>query len=378
MTTNRTLADLEASLFAADSTSTDVPHPDALARCRELAAGYHAMNRQQRRGYRSLRAYLLLDAWEGNPLAAAISEAWPDAATVRVSVPDDFYMGREDEAPCIVPLPDSALPDDTADTLAQVRSRDALARLLETASRQAHQRLVRQSLGAVLFSVDSAAGVVQHLHMLGFQYPPAGRSARVFRYQDPRVMQRVWPELSAVQQSMWLGPAQGWWSLTQPWGPWALEDMVAMEDVAVSMPAWFRAEQPIEPDEQAEGVVLNRLMDEGQWQAAHSAPVGNRIWARFAQNGIGPDEQPDAATVRQLLELGALHHLDEGNLEDFVWCSIRYREAPPSIDWRAPHWSRVLSQTLNALNADPDTRFVSALDACMNPGDQTHGLHQPV
>lgn len=376
--TNRTLADLEASLFAADSTDTDVPHPDTLARCGELAAGYHAVNREQRHGYPPLRAYLLLEAWEGNPLAAAIAGAWPEASTERAAVPDDFYTGREDEAPCVVPLPASALPDGTTDTLEQGRSRDALARLLEIASRQAHQRLVRQGLGAVLFSADSPAEVAQHLRMLGFQYPPESRAAKVFRYQDPRVMQRVWPELSATQRNMWLGPVQAWWSLTQPWGPWALEDMVATEDAAVSVPVWFKAEQPMEPDRRPEGLVLNRLMDAKQWQAAHSAPIGNRVWARFAENGVIAGEQPNANLMRQLLAIGTSHHLDEGNLEDFVWCSIRYREAPPSIDWDTQHWSRVLNQTLEVLNADPDARFVSAFDACLNPGDETHGLHQPV
>lgn len=376
--TNRTLADLEASLFAADSTDTDVPHPDTLARCGELAAGYHAVNREQRHGYPPLRAYLLLEAWEGNPLAAAIAGAWPEASTERAAVPDDFYTGREDEAPCVVPLPASALPDGTTDTLEQGRSRDALARLLEIASRQAHQRLVRQGLGAVLFSADSPAEVAQHLRMLGFQYPPESRAAKVFRYQDPRVMQRVWPELSATQRNMWLGPVQAWWSLTQPWGPWALEDMVATEDAAVSVPVWFKAEQPMEPDRRSEGLVLNRLMDAKQWRAAHSAAVGNRVWARFAENGVIAGEQPNGNLMRQLLAIGTSHHLDEGNLEDFVWCSIRYREAPPSIDWGTPQWSRVLNQTLEVLNADPDARFVSAFDACLNPGDETHGLHQPV
>ncbi|CAJ0721399.1 hypothetical protein LMG6871_04824 [Ralstonia edaphis] len=376
--TNRTLANLEASLFAADTTRVDVPHPNTLARCGELAAGYHAMNRQQRHGYPPLRAYLLLDAWEGNPLAAAISEAWPEAATIRAAVPDDFYTGREDEAPCVVPLPDSALPDGETDTLEQGLSRDALARLLEAASGQAHQRLVRQDLGAVLFSADSAAGIAQHLRLLGFQYPPEGRNAKLFRYQDPRVMQRVWPELTSAQQRMWLGPVQEWWSLTQPWGPWVLEDMVATHDAAVSVPVWFKAEQPMEPVAWPEGLVLNRLMDAKQWQAAHSAPIGNRVWVRFAENGVIPGEQPHADLMRQLLSIGTAHHLDGGNLEDFVWCSIRYREAPPSIDWDTPHWSRVLNQTLEALSADPEARFVSAFDACLNPGDKTHGLHQPV
>ncbi|TYZ39889.1 hypothetical protein C2U35_24835, partial [Ralstonia solanacearum] len=214
--TNRILADMEAML--PDSTRADAIEPpsDYMARCRELAAGYHALRQRQAPDERPLRAYLLLDIWDGNSLAEALSETWPEAAAAREAVPDDFYAGREDEAPCVVPLPDEVLPDGGTDTLAQVRAQETLARWLEDASRQASQRLVRQHFCAILFSPDSAAWVARYLASLGFQYPPESSTARLFRYQDPRVMQRVWPALSATQQGMWLGAVEGWWSLTQP------------------------------------------------------------------------------------------------------------------------------------------------------------------
>ncbi|MGA4177266.1 DUF4123 domain-containing protein [Ralstonia nicotianae] len=376
--TNRILADMEAML--PDSTRADAIEPpsDYMARCRELAAGYHALRQRQAPDERPLRAYLLLDIWDGNSLAEALSETWPEAAAAREAVPDDFYAGREDEAPCVVPLPDEVLPHGGTDTLAQVRAQETLARWLEDASRQASQRLVRQHFCAILFSPDSAAWVARYLASLGFQYPPESSTARLFRYQDPRVMQRVWPALSATQQGMWLGAVEGWWSLTQPWGPWAMEGLVAPADATVPAPPWFKAERPMVPDGQTGMLVLSRLMNAEQWGRAHSAPVGNRVWMRFAENGCGADEQPDADLMQQLLATGVSYGLDEQNLEDFIWCSVRYREAPPAIDWRVPHWSRALEHTLQLLRADSDARFISTFDAYLNSGEDAHGLYHPM
>ncbi len=376
--TTRILSALEQDLLSPASTDAAVPQPDYMARCQELAAGYHALRQRQEPDERPLRAYLLLDIWDGNPLAAKLSEAWPEAAAARAAVPDDYYAGREGKAPCVVPLPDSVLPDGGTDNLTEVRAQEALARLLEDAGKQASQRLVRQYFCAVLFSSDSAAWVARYLASLGFQYPPGSRTARLFRYQDPRVMQRVWPALSAAQQGMWLGSVEAWWSMAQPWGPWSTEDLVAAADATVPAPPWFKAVRPMVPDGQTETLMLSRLMNAEQWQRAHSAPAGNRAWMRFAENGIGSDEQPDGKLMQELLATGTSHHLDERNLEDFIWCSVRYREAPLSIDWRAPRWARVLERTLQALNADPDTRFASAFDTCLNHGEEDHGARQPL
>ncbi|MGA4073011.1 hypothetical protein ACI2TP_16995 [Ralstonia nicotianae] len=376
--TNRILSGLEEALLSPATEDVPAPHPDYMTRCRELAAGYHALKRRQEPDERPLRAYLLLDPWDGNPLAADLSEAWPEAAAVRAAVPDDFYAGREGEAPCVVQLPDDVLPDGDPDNLAEVRAQETLARWMEDASRQASQRLVRQHFCAVLFSTDSAAWVARYLASLGFQYPPGSSSARLFRYQDPRVMQRVWPVLSAAKQGMWLGAVEAWWSLMQPWGPWAMQDLVASEDAAVLAPAWFKAERPMVPDGQAETLMLSRLMNAEQWGRAHSAPVGNRVWMRFVENGCGADEQPDADLMQQLLATGVSYGLDERSLEDFIWCSVRYREAPPAIDWRVPHWSRALEHTLQVLRADSDARFISTFDAYLNSGEDAHGLHHPM
>ncbi|MET3444778.1 DUF4123 domain-containing protein [Ralstonia sp. 1138] len=342
-----------------------MPHPDAVARSKELAAGYHALQRQQKPGDRPLRAYLLLNAWEGNQLAASIALAWPEAAAARAAVPDDFYAGREDQAPCVVPVPDSALPDGTSDTLEQAHAQDTLAPLLEAASRQAHQRLVRQDLGAVLFSADSAACVAQYLRMLGLQYPPQSRRAKVFRYQDPRVMQRVWPELSAAQQGMWLGAVQAWWTLSQPWGPWAMEDLVETESVAAPIPAWFKAERTMVPDGQTETLMVNRLMDMGQWGVAHSAPVGNQSWAAFASAKVPTTQQPDGAAMSAAIARGQRLGLDGQDLEAFIEVSWLLPGEAGATHAHARNWDdapnrAALEHTLSQMRSQSGLRFASA------------------
>ncbi|WP_350337917.1 DUF4123 domain-containing protein, partial [Escherichia coli] len=202
---------------------------------------------------------MLLDAWEGNTLAADLSEQWHETISEREAVHDSFYAGREDEAPCLVPFPDHLLLDADSDNLPQARVRDALARWLEEASKEAGQRLARQYFCAVLFSPESATRLAQHLAQLGLQYVPRSHTARLFRYQDPRVMQRVWPRLSTEQQNVWLGQTQAWWSLTQPWGP--MPDLSAREDSASPAPTWFKAQRNVSSDTQTVVPPLNRLMN---------------------------------------------------------------------------------------------------------------------
>lgn len=364
--TNRVLAGFADVTLSTVTAEMALPPRGYLARCRELAAGYH-MLQQQLSQERPLHAYLLLDAWEGNPLAAELSERWPEAVTGRESVPDNFYAGREDEAPCLVPFPVDLLLDADSDSLAQARAQEALARWLEDANKQAGQRLARQYLCAVLFSPESAVRVAQHLALLGLQYVPGSHTARLFRYQDPRVMQRVWPTLSAEQQNAWLGQTQAWWSLTQPWGP--IADLSGTEDCAAPAPIWFKAQRHVVSDISAVAPPLNRLMNADQWQAAHSSPIGNRVWARFAQRGIPAQTQPDAASMTRLLNKGQELGLVDSNLQDFIWCSWRpmLQGAQDGIvgrpiDWDAPQWRDVLARVLQTLRDEPDAGFAGLFE----------------
>ena len=365
---HRTLADLEQTLLGSTSGQIIEPPADAVARSQELAAAYHSRKHQQAPEDRPLRAYLLLDRWDGSAVAAELAEVWPEAAEARAAVPDAFYAGREDEAPCVVSLPEVALPDGGTSTLAQARAQEILAEWLQAASRQAHKRLAPQDLCAVLFSTDSAGWVARHLAKLGFQYPPGSASARVFRYQDPRVMQRVWPELGAAQQGIWLGGIQAWWTLTQPWGPWTQEDLMANVEHPVPTPAWFQAQRPAASDGRTE-LLLHRLMNTDQWHAAHSAPIGNRVWAGFARRGLPSQAQPDARTMTRLLKKGHALGLSETDQQDFVWCSWHPSSQNPlhgvigqSIDWDDPHWRDALARIQQGLHDEPGAGFASLFE----------------
>ncbi|KHK52933.1 hypothetical protein PI87_19400 [Ralstonia sp. A12] len=362
---HRTLADLEQVLLdPVSEQASDAPH-DAIALCEALAADYHARKRRQAPEDRPLRVYLLLDRWDGSQFAVELSDAWPEAVAERVAVPDAFYAGREGEAPCVVPLPDIALPDGSADTFGQVKAQETLARWLLATNQQAYQRLVRQDVCAVVASADSAASVAQHLAKLGLQYPPGDRAARLFRYQDPRVMQRVWPELSATQQGAWLGPMQAWWTLMQPWGPWAQEELMASDARTVPSPVWFKAEQPTIQDAQTEALMLNRLMSARQWQAAHASPWGHQSWAALASVKVPMDQQPDGVAMSAAIAQGQRLGLDDQDLEAFIalsWLLPGEEQATHAHarDWEDQQNQRALEHVLHQMRSQPGSRFTSA------------------
>ena len=362
---HRTLAELEQMLLDPTGDQFSAPPADAIARCQELAAAYHTRKRQQAPDDRPLQTYLLLEKWDDSAVAAELAHIWPEAAESRAAVPDAFYAGREDEAPCVVPLPEIALPGGGTSTLAQARAQETLAGWLQTAGRHAHKRLVPQDLCAVLFSTDSAGWVAQHLAKLGFQYPPGSASARVFRYQDPRVMQRVWPELSAGQQSMWLGPIQTWWSLTQPWGPWAPEDLMESGERVGPPPAWFKAEHPTVPEKKTGALMLNRLLNAEQWHAAHASPSGHRSWAALASTRTPVAQQPDGAVMSAIIARGQRLGLDDQDLDAFIELSWLLPGEEHADHARARPWDdapnrQALEQALHQMRNQQGLRFTSA------------------
>ena len=362
---HRTLAELEQTLQGSTSGQIIEPPADAVARCQELAAAYHSRKRQQTPEGRPLRAYLLLDRWDDSAVAEELAKVWPEAADARAAVPDAFYAGREGEAPCVVPLPEVALPDGDTSTLAQARAQEILAEWLQAASRQAHKRLAPQDLCAVLCSTDSAGWVAQHLAKLGFQYPPGSASARVFRYQDPRVMQRVWPALGAAQQSMWLGPIQTWWSLIQPWGPWAPEDLMESGERTSPPPAWFKAEQPTVPVEKTGALMLNRLLNAEQWHAAHASPSGHRSWAALASARTPVTQQPDGEVMSAAIARGQRLGLDDQDLDAFIELSWllpgeEHADHAGARSWDDAPNRQALEQALHQMRNQQGLRFTSA------------------
>ncbi|WP_447779451.1 DUF4123 domain-containing protein [Variovorax boronicumulans] len=331
------------------------PHPHCVALSREVAKGF------AHEGLRAVRPYVLLERWRDNPLATAFSAEYPECAGARSSVTDDFFEGREDDAPCVVPLADVFGPTASDDTLAGMLAREWLGTWLEAAWCEARQRLAAQHFGAVIFSCESTREVARHLGILGFQTPPQTSRARLFRYQDPRVMQRVWPLLTPWQRKLWMGPVLQWWSLTQPWEAWDANEEEQNAQFCTKSPQWFKAVAPVahslNPDAERS---QRRLFDEGQWTVAHTAPIGNRVWRRYADAAIDIAEQPEGSVVSALLSEGSALGLEGKNLEDFVWCSTQSKYFSldrKSIPWHSPRWAPVLARVLSVLQNEPDASF---------------------
>lgn len=337
-------------------------------------------------GEQSLHAYILLDCWKDNPLAEALETEYPTLAAQRCPVPDDLYMGREDEAPCLVPAPDLLWPAQNDPGLQQLLAQEAFAHWLHAARGEAQGRLVRQHFGGLLFSRAALRVTAQHLGRLGLQYPPVPHAlpgdeptrgpARLFRYHDPRVMQRVWHALTPQQQTWWMGPVRDWWSLRQPWEPWTLlsDDPATADDLQAERAQWFRAKFPdIEATAHTSHQATSRLFDPRQWALAHLAPVAQRTWARYLRRDTEAKFQPDGDSMTRLLNEGLRHGLIDADLDDFVWCSWRIEPATPhqparadAIDWQDAGWSALLQRVLGALRAEPDAGFASLFDEHKN------------
>ena len=346
-----------------DNTPSD---PRCVALVRQLRSAFNASARVlDAAGGRPLRAYLVLENWHAGALTGALEEHYPGMAEERVAVPDRHFKHREEDAPCLLQLPEHWADSSPHPALARLVAND-LPGWLAQAWVQAEQRQMRQPLCGVLFSEFIAVAIADHWAVLGDQLSPADGSARLLRYQDPRVLQRAWPVLSDAQRQRWLGPVRRWWTLEQPWGPWSLADLVQQDVLATCRePEWFQASA--RPDGNAEVLSsssVGRLgFDLPQWQAAHSAPAGHRVWARLAGNGVPVDRQPDGAAMSRLLAQGQSLGLSDDNLEDFVdltWRAHPTQGANREAFWQSPSEAALLARILDALRRRPDLRFGTA------------------
>jgi hypothetical protein len=305
------------------------------------------------------RAYLLFNRWEDNALAQALEKQFPRWARDRVSVPDSHFEHREDSAPCLLELPEElAMPS------LGFKSRDLRAWLVgcvDSAARQANERLTKQDFCCVVISPESERTITRHWVGLGHQQAAVGEDSLLFRYQDPRVMQRVWPSLSPLQQSRWLGPVGHWWSLAQPWGPF--------RDVHPS-PQWFCAKAPVLPHGMVPGGSPRNLFDQDQWFVSGISPQANRVWRSYAEHHIPRAAQPDPERLLHMLADAARMKLDDLDLEDYVWITWMHAPkegAPRAIDWRLPHLAPILSRIRDQLRDQPDARFSSLFAKATQP-----------
>jgi hypothetical protein len=302
-------------------------------------------------------AYLLFNRWDENPLARSLEDEFPKWARDRVAVPDRQFDDDPDQAPCILELPEElilAAPSSEGRAI-----RHWLASCLEFTTSEVNRRTRKQDFCGAVISPASAQAITRHWVGLGDQRPPFQAERVLFRYHDPRVMQRVWPALNPRQQSKWLGPVTHWWSLLQPWGPF--EDSSEPPDPL----QWFQAKTPVLPHGTLPGGSPRDLFDESQWFLSHSSRDTNRIWRGYADSHIAPEAQPDPTSLLQMLEDAARLGLQGLNAEDYVWITWQHAPkegAPHALDWSLPHMAPILSQIQTQARARPGLSFSKLLN----------------
>ncbi|RQO53779.1 hypothetical protein DBV14_13430 [Variovorax sp. KBW07] len=295
------------------------------------------------------RAYLLFNRCEENPLVQGLADQFSKWMRDRVIVPDGYFEHREEHAPVLLELPEELIAPTPGFKTGVLRA--WLARCLEFAAQQANERVTKQDFCGVVISPASPQAIVRHWVNLGDQRPPREEDSVLFRYQDPRVMQRVWPALSSSQQARWLGPVTHWWSVMQPWGPFS--DPAAPAQ-------WFHAKAPVPPHGIQAGSSPCNLFNEAQWFLSGVSPDANSIWRSYADNNIPVEVQPDPDSLLQMLADAARMGLQELNLEDYVWITWKYMPkegAARAMDWKQPHLDTALSRIQELLRDQPDVRF---------------------
>ncbi|MCO4889628.1 DUF4123 domain-containing protein [Cupriavidus sp. WGtm5] len=304
-------------------------------------------------------AWLLLDSWQDNPVGEAFALDFAEHAEARVAVPDPFFEGRAGSAPCLVPLPPAmqcAIPG----SFAEAKAQQWLASHLAMAWLASRQRMVRQPLCGVLVSRAPGHAVAAHLLRLGFQMRGNEEAARLFRYHDPRVMQRVWKHLSAAQQSAWMGPIDNWWSLEQPWEPWDPDELIEGIPTTTAAPAWQHVSKP-QAVRAAPGMLFSRLLDDEQWSWADASPVASKVWQRLAADDVDMALQPDGITMSSMVAQGIGAGLAGACLEAFVRESWLARTGSVPLNWDQPGLRERLAGILQRLKSDPEASFAGLL-----------------
>lgn len=304
-----------------------------------------------------LRSCLLLDRWQGNPLAAEIMHKWPVLAELRRAVPDALFENRLDDAPCLVPWPDWFI--DEPKQLARFRADFLL--WLAAASCDGERRQVPQHFCGIVSTRAPLTGLIEHLRRLGHQTPPSGEPC-LFRYQDPRVTQRIWPLFTPSQRQVWMGPITSWWSLTQPWAGWEPSLFQAREPApAPGAAEWTRMTPPTREElgTSLPHLSIRMMFNWVQWRTAHQIPTGHRVWAHFASQGTPAALQPDGPAMDRLIAAGQREGLSGPSLEDYVVCCWRPSAplAQREIDWDIPQNHALLKAVLQILREQPTARF---------------------
>lgn len=223
-----------------------------------------------------------------------------------------------------------------------------LREVLAVAVTQAQIRTSPQGISAVLLGPTDADAFLTHFEMLGLQYDPKG-NPRVFRYQDPRVMQRVWPTLASTQRDFWLGPIRRWMAAVQPTGR-----IVDQPSIEVSL--WHASPNAMASSSFARP---HRLLDSEQWQLAHSAPAETAFWLLAHESADAIHQlrpYPTIGTLRGWLKDAAAHRLGTRDQCDWALC----RWAVETHFWESPSGQKLVHAALELQSRHAGLGFADA------------------
>ncbi|URI08297.1 DUF4123 domain-containing protein [Aquincola tertiaricarbonis] len=299
-------------------------------------------------------AWLVLDGWDGNPAAGRLQALYPAWAAERRTLPDPALRGLEGLAPCLLPLQTG--PQHEPDV---ARRQNLMHDLLGLMWLDNQRRLVRQHVCGVVFIGTSVEELFTQWLLLRHQRPNDGSGAFEFRHHDPRVLQRVWPNLGNAQREALLGPAHSLWQLGATWGPWAPQDIARHQRQLVGHIGEWRVFDRAEV--QAPPLPAHRLLNGLQRWLVSSAPCGHQVWLTLALRGLAACEQPTDLEMNQLLRQAQDWGLQRGQQwQDWVlWTWLGTGDGTtgaasyPRISWNTPAWQALATRMKELLRQQP-------------------------
>lgn len=253
-------------------------------------------------------------------------------------LPDPYFAQEPEAAPVLIAWPTEA-------AAAQQMLRD----VLDLALKQVPMRTGQQRLGALLWSQQPVEAVLDHLMVLAALRSPEGESV-LYRFQDPRVLQWLWPSLSDQQKLQWLGPLQHWWAVEQPFGPWVHEGDWRGQ-------WWQMTSQPQGP--QAPEPTPHTLLNAKQWQTAHTAAAANRVWGTLHTMSFEAELQPDAATLKRWLSEAVELGLDLSRATGYALARAYVAARGQAATWDQPQNQAWVQAALQRCAQHPEALFDS-------------------
>ncbi|WP_090137952.1 DUF4123 domain-containing protein [Limnohabitans sp. DM1] len=319
------------------------------------------------------QAWLVLDGWQDNPAAAWLQEQQPDWVKTRQFVPDPAFSGMEALAPCLLPLHE--LNQASGQVLYLWHTLISLMWL------DTQRRLVSHSVCGVLFTNAPVDDVLDHWLMLAHQVTPEG-ARRPLRHHDPRILQRLWPSLSADQRQAWLGPVHSYWQLQQPWGPCAPErERRAERELMGALVRWHKAARaPGTNAAQTSTLPVHRLLTRLQHLAIADSAAVNNAWKAMANAQVSEALQPTTSDMHhmclQMNEWRSSHQppWTDTHARQWLWCtwfnqnSATPHKATPKtpIDWRQSPWIDLSDELVRRLREEPDADFRTHFEELMS------------